>query len=286
MALLGVIQPVVDGSCQVFRVTRREETSAVQSKLRRGGDRAVGNDRHQACGERLDAGDRLALHVRGMHVQIGGQEVFYQFIAVDIDKLRLVFEVLAEFHIFVVLGSASGENQLNTVGVPAVLHGVDDHVLPLLLTQPPNHHNLEAPLCTLYLVPLYIHERVLNAVGDGMDLGGIVAGGNHVPHKNRRYVHVTHAIVNTPTERAVEEFVEPFDLSHADRGSHVLGLDMEGGCHGFADGVTIIDCLHGDTKRNKNMHYIRPVASGVNNVLIRICEAEIVLVAERLEDGM
>ena len=128
-----MVEPVVDGACQIFGIAGDEEAASVQSKLRRSTHMAVGYHRNQARCKRFDAADRLALHVGGVYVQVGIQQVLYQFVASHIDKLRLVFKVFAQLDVFVILRSATRKNKLYPVSVVAVFDSIDNHILAFLL---------------------------------------------------------------------------------------------------------------------------------------------------------
>ena len=65
-----MVEPVVDGAREVFGIPGAEQTALVKGELPGGRERAVGDDRHQTRGERLDAGDGLRLHIRRVHVEV------------------------------------------------------------------------------------------------------------------------------------------------------------------------------------------------------------------------
>ena len=89
----------------------------------------------------------------------------------------------------------------------------------------------------------------------------------------------------TPMNRAkrlkstVEQLINPLHFAHTNGRCHVLRLDMESRRNGFADLITVINRFLLYTKWNKNMHDIRPIASGMHDAFIVISKTEIVLVA-------
>lgn len=277
---------------QVLRVTGTEEAALVERKLRRSTVAGVGNDGHQPRCKGLDATDRLYLHVRGVDIEVGAQQFADERLAVQIDELGLVAQSATHALVALALGSASRKDELDAVGIAAILHSADDDVLTLLAAQTSDHEHayralriqgLRLLIASGYLLGTGLQEGVVYSVRNNVHTRAIAVLTQFVGDEGRGGVDASDAAVGEVAEDAIDHVVDRAHLSQSEVGRDILRLDMKGGGHGFAYLLAMRDDGIAQEERRIYMHHVGPETGSLDHLLPGVGIVEVMLLAHMLE---